>query len=91
MEKSSQKQKKRGQDIPVKHRIEGSDLVHAHRRHLKYCRHMVHRTDARPSIILPLSEIQKRNNGGLLILRRVFGNDRLGTLHVLCIELERNL
>lgn len=52
---------------------------------------MIHHADARPPVVLPLGEIQKGNNGCLLILRRVFGNDTLGALHVLRIELERYL
>jgi hypothetical protein len=52
---------------------------------------MIHHTDACPSVVLPLGEIQEGNDGCLLVLRRVLGDDTLGALLVLCIELERDL
>jgi hypothetical protein len=75
-------------DAPVEHGIEGRDLVDPHRRHLKQLCDVVHDTDARPSLVLPLSDVEERDDRGLLVLRRIFGNDLLGPLDIVSCECE---
>jgi hypothetical protein len=75
-------------DAPVEHGIEGRDLVDPHRRHLKELCDVVHDTDARPPFVLPLSDVEERDDRGLLVLRRIFGDDLLGPLDVVSCECE---
>lgn len=70
-------------DAPVEHGIEGRDFVHPHRWHLKELCDVVHNADARPSLVLPLSDVKERNDRSLLVLRRISGNNLIGPLHVL--------
>jgi len=78
-------------DAPVEHGVEGSNLVHPHSWHLQELRDIVHDANARPSLVLPLAEVEKGNDGSLLVLGRIPSDDFLRALHVLSIELERNL
>ncbi len=73
--------------IAVIHRIESSHLIHTHRRHLQYPRHLVHDTDARKPV-LPLSQIQQWHNGRLLVLARVPAEHLLDEVLILRVELE---
>lgn len=50
--------------VPVEHCVKGGDLVDAHARHFQVVGDIVHSRDGQPTI-LALSEIQKRNQGGI--------------------------
>lgn len=78
-------------DVPVEHGVEGRNLVHAHGRHFEKLGDVVHDADACPAFVLPLAEVEERNDGGLLVLGRVVGDDLLRTLQVIRGELERDL
>ena len=78
-------------DVPIEHSVKGSNLVDSHGRHTEVFCDVVHNADACPSFVLSLGEIEKRNDGGFFVLRGIFGNDFLGALYVLCIELEWDL
>jgi hypothetical protein len=71
----------------VVHGVEGSDLVNAHRRHLKKTRNLVHDAKAGESV-LALTEVEDGHHGGLLVLGRVAGQDLLDHGVVLLAELE---
>jgi hypothetical protein len=73
--------------ISIIHGVECSDLVDTHGWHLQYPRNLVHDTDAGESM-LALAKVEKRHYGGLLVLRRVPGDDLLNELLVLGGELE---
>lgn len=75
--------------FPVKHRVEGCDLVDTHRGHLQDPCDLVHDTDAGEAM-LALSQVQKRHDSGLLILRGVALKDLIDESEVLLIELERD-
>ena len=79
------------ENAPVEHGVEGRDLVHAHGRHLEELGDIVHNADACPALVLPLTKVEERDDGGLLVLRRVVRDDLLRTLQVLRGELERDL
>lgn len=49
---------------------------------------MVHDRDAGPSLVLLLSDFEEGNDGGLLVLGGVFGDDGLCDLLVLSVELK---
>ncbi len=53
---------------PVEHGVERRDFVHSHGLHFKQLRHVVHNTDARPSLVLSLAEVEEGNGGCLLVL-----------------------
>ena len=78
-------------DAPVEHGVKGCDLVHTHRRHLEELGNVVHDADARPALVLSLAEVEKRDDGGFLVLGWVMRDDLLRTLQVLRGELEGNL
>ena len=73
--------------VPVVHGIEGRDLVHTHGGHVQYPRNLVHDADACETM-LALAEVEERHHGGLLVLRRVPGDDLLDELLILRGELE---
>jgi hypothetical protein len=73
----------------VVHGVEGSDLVNAHRRHLKKTRNLVHDAKAGESV-LALTEVEDGHHGGLLVLGRVAGQDLLDHGVVLLAEFERD-
>lgn len=75
---------------PVEHRVKSSDLVDSHPRHLQHFRHGVHNADTRPTIVLPLSEVQERDHGRLLVLRWITTDDFCSDLAVCLVELERD-
>ena len=78
-------------DVPVEHGVERRDFVYTHRRHLEEFCDVVHDGDGRPALVLALAEVEKGDDGGLLVLGRVVGDDFLCTLHVLGGELEWDL
>lgn len=73
--------------IPVVHRVERSNLVDTHRRHLQHARDLIHHAQAAEAV-LPLPEVEKRHHGRLLVLRRVTLEDLVDELVVLLGELE---
>lgn len=73
--------------IPIIHCIKRSHLVHAHRRHLQYPRHLVHDADAREAV-LSLPKVQQRHHGRFLVLARVAAEDLGDELLILRVELE---
>lgn len=75
--------------IPVVHGVECRNLVYTHGRHLQYPRYLIHNTDAAEAV-LALSEVEKRHDGGLFVLRGVSGNDFLDEFLILRIEFEGN-
>ena len=79
------------QDAPVEHGVERRDLVDTHGRHLEQLRDIIHDADARPSLVLPLAEVEERDYGGLLVLWWVSADDFLGTFEVVWVEFEGNL
>ncbi len=80
-----------GRHGPVEHRVERHDLVHPHGCHFEQLGHVVHNTDARPSLILSLADVKERDDSCFLVLRWVMGDDFIGAFKVLRCELERNL
>jgi hypothetical protein len=78
-------------DAPNKHGIESRDFVDPHRLHFEQLGHVVHNADARPTLVLPLSEVEEGDNGCLLVLGRVMGDDFIGACKILRSELERDL
>ena len=80
-----------GEDLPIKHGVEGCNLVYSHCRHLEQLSDIVHDADTCPALVLPLAEIEKRNDGGFLVLRWVMRDDFLCSLHVFRVELKWNL
>ncbi len=75
-------------DAPIKHGIESRNFVDSHRRHFKQLGHVVHNADARPALVLPLAEVEERDNGCLFVLGWVMGNDFIGACEILRGELE---
>ena len=73
--------------VAVVHGVESSDLVDSHGRHLEESRNLVHDTDAGETV-LPLSEVEQRHDGGLLVLAGVAGQHFLDELLILSVELE---
>jgi hypothetical protein len=73
--------------VPIVHGVESGHLVDAHRRHLQAASHLVHDADAREAV-LALSKVEQWHDGGLLVLRRVPGEDLLYELLILGGELE---
>jgi len=73
--------------VAVVHGVESGDLVDSHRRHLQESRDLVHDTDAGEAV-LSLAEVEKRHDGGLLVLAGVAGQDFLDELLILGVELE---
>lgn len=59
--------------IAVVHGIESGDLVDAHRGHLQDPRNLVHNADARPAVVLTLTEVEEGHDGGFLVLAWVAG------------------
>ena len=76
---------------PVEHGVERRDFVHSHRLHFEQLCHVVHDTDARPSLVLSLAEVEEGDGGCLLVLLWIMGDDFIGALKVLRCELECNL
>jgi hypothetical protein len=66
-------------DAPIKHGIESRDFVDPHRWHFEQLGHVVHNADARPTLVLPLPEVEEGDNGCLLVLVRVMGDDFIRT------------
>ena len=73
-------------NIPIEHGIESCDLVYSHWRQFEELRHIIHDTNASPSLVLPLAKIKKRNYSSLLVLRRVVGYNLLGAFRILRSE-----
>lgn len=76
---------------PVEHGVESSDFVHTHRWEFKQLGDIVHDAYTCPSLVLPLTKIQKGNNSSLLVLRRIVGNNLLCSLQVVGREREWDL
>ena len=81
----------RSNNAPIKHGIESCDFVNPHRWHLEHLGHVVHDADARPTLVLPLSEVEEGDNGCLLVLGRVMRDDFIGACKILRSELEWDL
>lgn len=75
--------------LSVVHGIKGRDFVNSHRRHFQQTSNLVHDADASESM-LTLSEVEKRHDSSLLVLRRVALEDLIDDFFVLCAELERD-
>jgi hypothetical protein len=73
--------------VPVVHGVESGHLVHAHWGHLQEARNLIHDADACEAV-LALSQVEQWHDGGLLVLRRVAGEDLLNELLILCGKLE---
>lgn len=76
---------------PIEHRVECRDFVHSHRRKFKKLRHIVHNAYARPSFVLALSKIKKRDDSRFLVLRGVVRNYFVSAFEILRCILEWNL
>ena len=76
--------------VAVVHGVESSHLVDSHGRHLQESRNLVHDTDAGEAV-LPLSKVEQRHDGGLLVLAGIAGQDFLDELLILGVELERDV
>ena len=72
-----------GAHAPVEHGVERRDFVHAHGLHLEQLRHIVHDTDARPSLVLSLAEVEEGDDGCLLVLGWVMRDDFVGAFKIL--------
>ena len=77
--------------LPVKHGIKCGHFIDTHWRHFQEICNVVHDANARPSFILALTEIKKRNDCSLFILRRIVRNNILCTLQIFGIKFEGNL
>lgn len=77
--------------LAVEHGVEGGDLVDAHWGHLEEFCDVVHNGDGSPALVLALAEVEEGDDGGLLVLRGVVGDDFLCTGEVVGSELERDL
>lgn len=73
---------------PVEHGVKGGDFVHAHGRHVEEARDVVHDADARPALVLPLTEIEEGNDGRLFVLWGIPGDDFFRLCQVVWVELE---
>lgn len=73
--------------VSVVHGIKRGDLVHTHGWHLQYPRDLVHDADACESM-LALTEVEEWHDSGLLVLRRVPGDNLLDELFILGSEFE---
>lgn len=73
--------------VAVVHGVESGNLVDSHGRHLQESRNLVHDTDAGETV-LPLSEVEQRHDGGLLVLAGVAGQHFLDELLILGVEFE---
>ena len=78
-------------DAPIEHGIERRNLVYPHGRHGKKLSDIVHNADTCPSLVLSLCEVEERNDGCLLILRWIIGNDFSGPCEIFRSELKGNL
>lgn len=76
--------------LPIEHGIEGGNFIDAHRWHLQHLGHMVHHRQRAESRILTLGQVEQGNDGSLLVLRRVLGNDVGGKLLVGRVECKRD-
>jgi hypothetical protein len=77
--------------VPVEHGVERGHFVDTHWRHSQEISDVVHNANTRPSFILSLTEIKKRNDCSLFILRRIVGNNVLGALQIFGIKFEGDL
>lgn len=74
--------------LAVVHCVESRYFVHAHWRHLQQSSDLVHNTDASPSVVLALSEIEKRHDCSFFILAGVSREDFLDESLICFAELE---
>ena len=82
---------KDGAHAPVEHGVECHNFVHMHGLHLEQLCHIVHDTDACPSLVLSLAKVKEGDGGCLFVLGWVTRNNFIGTLKVLGQKLEWNL
>jgi hypothetical protein len=75
--------------FPVVHRVEGCDFVDTHRGHLQDPGNLVHDADAGETV-LTLAKIQKRHDGGLLVLWGVTLEDLIDESKVLRVKFKRD-
>jgi hypothetical protein len=77
--------------LPIEHGVKCGYFIDTHWRHFQEICNVVHNANARPSFILALTEIKKRNNCSFLILRRIVRNNILCTLQISNVKSEGNL
>ncbi len=77
--------------VPVEHCVKSSDFIDPHWWHSQQVRHVVHHADARPSLVLALSQVEEWYDCSLLVLWGISGDDFVCSLLVLAVKLERNL
>lgn len=77
--------------LAVEHGVESGDLVNTHGGHLEELGDVVHDRDGNPTGVLTLTEVEQWDDGSLLVLFGVVGDDLLCHLLVLLVELERNV
>ena len=77
--------------LPVEHGVECGHLIDTHGRHSQEIGHIVHNANARPSLILALTEIKKWDDCSLFVLRWIARNNILRALQILSIKFEGNL
>ena len=77
--------------LPVKHGVECGNFIDTHWRHFQKICNVVHNANARPSFILTLTKIKKRNDCSLFILGWIARNNILCALQIFGIEFKGNL
>jgi len=77
--------------LPVEHGVERGHFIDTHWRHFQEIGNVVHNANARPSFILALTEIKKRNDCSLFILRWIARNNVVCALQIFGIKFEGNL
>lgn len=77
--------------LPVKHGVKCGYFINTHWRHIQDICNVVHNTNARPSFILTLTKIKKRNDCSLSILWRIARNNIMCMLQIFGIKFESNL
>jgi len=77
--------------FPIEHSVERGDFVDTHGRKLEKLGDIVHHTDARPSLVLPLAQVEKGNDRCLLVLWWISRYYFLRSLQVVRGEFKRDL
>ena len=73
---------------PIKHRIEGSDLIHINFTHIQYLGNLVHSAQRDPVAVLLLGYVEQRNDSRALVVPRVLRHHSLDLAVVLLCEVE---
>lgn len=76
--------------LTVVHGVERRDFIHSHWRHFQDARNFVHDADTSPAVVLALTEIEKRHDGGFFVLAGVAREDFFDQTLVLLVEFEGN-